>query len=251
MKPTELCIYGDIGNTYWFEGVTANDVRLGLKDLDTDAAEHTVRINSTGGLVDEGLAMMNILRAHAASMKLSNPQFSLNTVVDGYCMSAATCPFMAGDNRQVALGGVVLIHDAWNYTSGNAADLRKTADDLDKLSDNAATVYAALCTAADVGTAPRDAAYFRNLMRQETYLIGDEIVNCGLATAVDKSLEAMLFKDLTPEKMKGRYVELMTKRQERRVYSRARDSAVVLTKNEALKALAHLEIELGMSLSKV
>lgn len=246
-KLTEICLYGDIGDTYWFEGITANDVRLSLKELDPKAAIHTLRINSTGGRVDEGLAIMNIVRAHKAAMKVSNPDFSLVTVVDGYCMSAATLPMMAGNKREIALGGIVMIHDAWAYSGGNAAELRKQADDLDKLSDNAATIYAQLSVPAAEGAEARDNAYFRKMMAAETYLTGEEAVACGMATCVDKALEASMWKGLTPETMKGHYVEIMTKRPERRTYNRATNTAAMLERKKAIQELEFLAIELGVN----
>ena len=248
MKPVEICLYGDIGNSFWFEGITANDTRLQLKELDPKADVHTLRINSTGGLVDEGLAIMNVVRAHKEGMKQANPNYKLNTVVDGYCMSAATLPFMAGDDRKVALGGVVMIHDAWGYPSGNAAALRKYADDLDNLSENAATIYASLCAPGPVGEAPRDTKYFRSMMADETYLTGKSVVDCGLATSLDEALQATLFAGLTPETMKGHYVELMLKRQERRTFSRATVAADMLERKKALNTLNMLAIELGQPL---
>lgn len=242
---TEICIYGDIGSSYWFEGVTANEVRLALKDLDTSANEHVARINSPGGLVDEGLTIMNTLRSHKETMRLTNPNFSLKTIVDGYAMSAASCIMMAGDVRQVALGAIVMIHDAWGYVSGNAAELRKQADDLEVVSDAAAQIYATLCTAAAKDQPARDVTYFRGLMSAETYLNGQSAVDIGLATAVDKALEAVLFKELTPEKMKGNYVNIMTKRREKNTFNRALNKNRVSEFNAAMIELKLLSVELG------
>ena len=193
---------------------------------------------------------MNTLRAHAATMKLLVPTFQLNTVVDGYAMSSASVIFMAGTERQVALGGVVMIHDAWGYSGGNADLLRKQADELDILSDNAATIYATLCAPAAEGSPVRDTAFFRKMMKEETYLTGQSVVDCGLATSVDKALEATLFAGLSPETMKGHYVEMMTKRQERHTFSRAVDAASMLEKKKALQALSFLAIELGVDVKK-
>lgn len=247
-KPTELCIYGDIGDSYWFEGVTANSVRLGLKELDPDVDLQTVRINSPGGLVDEGLAIMNTLRAHKEGMRLLRPNFKLKTVVDGYAMSAGTLPMMAGDERVVALGGVVMIHDAWSYSGGNAAELRKQADNLDTLSQNAATIYATLCVPAAKDAPSRSADYFRGLMKEESYFTGQAVVDCGLATSVDSALEAELFAGLTPERMKGRYVEIMTKRSEKMTFNRGKNKSTLQTKPEAMRELNLLALELGLPL---
>lgn len=252
---TEIQLYGDIGDSWWSDGITAAAVRNELRDLDQSADMHDVRINSMGGDVGEGLTIMNVLRAHSAALKLTNPNFKLRTIVDGYAMSAASTIFMAGDERHVALGGVVMIHDAWSYTGGNAAEMRKIADVLDKLSENAANIYAALCVPAEKGAAARDSAYYRNLMKEETYMTGDEAVNMGLATSVDKGIEAVLFAGFTPETMKGRtergeskYVAAMTTKRNH-IYNHPRNTEAYKSHKAALNLLNLTAIELGTSLT--
>lgn len=252
---SELTLYGDIGDSWWSDGITAKEVRNNLKELDQHADMHSVRINSMGGDVGEGLTIMNVLRAHSAALKLTNPAFKLKTVVDGYAMSSASIVFMAGDERHIALGGVVMIHDAWSYMGGNAAEMRKIAETLDKLSDNAADIYAALSIPAPKGSANRDAAYYRNLMKEETYMTGQEAIDFGLATSMDAGIEAMLFANFTPETMKGRddkgaskYVAAMTTRRNH-IYNTPRDSKAYLDHKASLKLLNLTAIELGTKLT--
>ena len=124
---TDLMLYGDIGLDWWSgDGITDEQVHASLQTLDPSASQHTVHINSVGGRVDTGLAIMNLLRAHSAQMQAVNPDFKLKTICEGYAMSIASVIFMAGDIRTVALGGVVMIHEAWNGCYGNAAEMRKT-----------------------------------------------------------------------------------------------------------------------------
>lgn len=218
----EIMIYGDIGMDWWSgDGITESHVIDGLNALDPKADCHKVRINSPGGRVDTGLAILSLLRSHKESMKASNPGFKLETVVDGYAMSSASIIMMAGDVRTVALGGIVMIHDAWSGTYGNAEQMRKDADRLDKLSVNAANIYAALAAPAEVGQPTRDSAYFRTLMVAETYFIGDESVKCGLTTQQDSGIKANLLADLSPENLKGQYVPRMTQHYQKRTFQRA------------------------------
>jgi ATP-dependent Clp protease protease subunit len=242
-------LYGDIGSSYWFDGIGAKDVVLALKELDTSLSKHYCRINSPGGFVDEGLAIMNVLMAHKNAMRAFNPDFQLETVVDGYAMSAATMPLMAGDIRTLALGGVVMIHDAWTWANGNAADLRKQADQLDKLSQNIADVYAARCVPAPEGKAARSADYFRQLMAAESYLMGQETKDCGLITNIDESSAAALLADLTPEKMKGHYAAFMTTKRTH-TFSVARSKDSLLQTKQSLAALDALAAELGTERTK-
>lgn len=217
---TDMMLYGDIGADWWSgDGITEEMVHEGLCSLDATASQHNIRINSPGGRVDTGLAIMNQCRAHAAQMKAVNPNFKLHTICDGYAMSIASVIFMAGDVRTVALGGVGMIHDAWSGCYGNATEMRKAADTMDMLSENISDVYATLCTPAADGTPVRDRAYYRNLMKAETYMIGDDMVKTGLATNVDVACTAVLDKSLTPEIMKGRYVHLMTAGYKKRTFT--------------------------------
>ena len=239
--PTELCIYGDIGADWWSgDGITENHVLTGLRDMDKDAAKHVVRINSPGGRVDTGLTILNLLRSHSAQMKAVNPAFQLETVVDGYAMSSASVIFMAGDVRTVALGGVLMIHDAWSGVYGNADEMRKAADRLELLSNNCAQIYATLATPAGKDQPVRDSSYFRTLMQAETYMVGDQGVSHGLATQQDLGTEASMFAEFTPEKLKGHYVSMMTEHYKKRTYNRPTAAKSILDAKAAHQRLQQL-----------
>lgn len=229
---TELCLYGDIGEDWWSgDGITEVHVLDGLKALDKDVDQHTIRINSPGGRVDTGLAIMNLLRSHAAQMKVINPAFKLETCNDGYAMSIASVIMMAGDVRTTCLGSITMIHDAWSGVYGNAGEMRKAAERLDMLSDNCADVYSKTCTPAGKDAPARNAEYFRTLMKAETYMVGDQAINCGLATQSDSTKTAQMHTELTPEKLQGRYVTMMTEHYKRRTFNRPKGSAALSITN--------------------
>lgn len=241
--PDTIHLYGDIGSAMWFEGITDTEVVQQLRTLDIDAEKHYVRINSIGGLTAEGISIMNVLRAHKNTMKAYNEKFQLETVVDGYAMSAASLIYMAGDIRSVALGGVLMIHDAWSYLGGNAAECRKVAEQLDKVSDNAAGIYASLCSPDE----KRTKDYFRTLMQAETYFTGEESLAAGLSTNIEKDLQATVSKDLTPEILKGHYVQRMMTRT-KTTLSRPVNNAWLASKQDAMKLLQASAAELGISI---
>lgn len=128
----EILIYGDIGQDYWSETVTAADFVKELSGLAVDAI--TVRINSIGGSVPDGLAIYNALVRHPAT---------ITTAIDGMALSVASLIAMAGDKREMAENAVLMIHAPWTYAAGNAADLREQADVLDTWAKAMATSYAA------------------------------------------------------------------------------------------------------------
>ena len=163
----EVLIYDQIGEAFWSEGLTARGFNAMISDLDVD--ELTVRVNSPGGDAFDGIAIMNTLKRHPARVA---------TIVDGLAASAASIIAVGGADRVVmAEGAQIMIHDAWSWPVGNADALRKEADDLDKLSQDMAEIY------ARVAGTPVDE--WRDAMREETWFTAKEAVACGLAHAVE------------------------------------------------------------------
>lgn len=162
-QPTEVMIYDEIG----YYGVTAQDF---VRDLDAIGRDNelVVRINSPGGDVFDGIAILNALRARPGTT---------TTIVDGLAASAASFIAMGGDEIVMRKYSELMIHDAWGMAIGNASDLRELADQLDRSSDNIAAIYAERAG----GTVEE----WRELMRAEQWFTADEAVEAGLATRVD------------------------------------------------------------------
>lgn len=116
----EIWIYGDIGESWWEESVSASSFVREINALDVDAI--TVRINSFGGSVPDGLAIYNAIKRHKAHV---------TTAVDGIAFSCASLIAMAGDTVEMAENAMLMIHAPWTYTAGNSAELRAVADQLD------------------------------------------------------------------------------------------------------------------------
>jgi ATP-dependent protease ClpP protease subunit len=163
----ELKLYDSIGEY----GITAKEFTDGIPE---DATDITVRINSLGGSVPDGLAMYNYLRDHPATV---------TTVVDGYAASAASLVMLAGDVRQVHSGSIVMVHNPWTMTAGNADELRKTAETLDEVGEAMMAIYEQRTgqTRADLDV----------LFKAETYMRGEVAAERGFADQViDDSNEA-------------------------------------------------------------
>lgn len=155
----EVLIYDEI-DPWW--GVSAATFAKDLAQLSADTI--TVRINSPGGDVYEAIALLNTLRGHPARIV---------TVVDGLAASAASFVAMAGDEVVVGRNAELMIHDAWVYASGNAEELRKHAENLDRISNNIASIYAERAG----GTVEE----WRAVMQAETWFSAAEAVAAGLA----------------------------------------------------------------------
>ncbi|MGJ7544627.1 ClpP-like prohead protease/major capsid protein fusion protein [Variovorax sp. LT1R16] len=128
----EIFIYGDIGESWWEETVSAASFVRDLQELDVEAI--TVRINSIGGSVPDGLAIYNAIRRHKAT---------ITTEVDGMAFSIASLIAMAGDKVHMANNAMLMIHAPWTYAAGNSAELREQADQLDTWAAAMSTSYAA------------------------------------------------------------------------------------------------------------
>jgi ATP-dependent protease ClpP protease subunit len=162
--PTRVDVYDEIGGGGWFSsGVTAIDFIAELAQITGDIEVH---LNSPGGDVFDGLAIYNALAQRPGKV---------TTVVDGLAASAASFIAMAGKVRVVSPGAMMMIHEASGMCIGNSAEMRETAELLDKVSENIASIYASHSGRADG---------WRDAMRAETWYTADEAVAAGLAHRV-------------------------------------------------------------------
>lgn len=160
-EATELYIYDEISSY----GVTAADFVAALNAV--NASRITLRINSPGGDVFDGLAILNALRAHPANV---------DVIVDGIAASAASFIAMAGNTVLMSQQSMMMIHDGSGFVIGNAKDMREMADLLDKTSDNIAAVYA-----KRTGKSKEE---WRDAMLAETWYSDEEAVRAGLADGI-------------------------------------------------------------------
>lgn len=149
-------------------GVSAKEFVNALSTLPDDTAEIRLHINSPGGEVYEGIAIMNALRNHKARVV---------AVVDGLAASAASFVAVGADEVVMGRNTQLMIHDAWGLAIGNAEDMREMGDRLDKISNNIAHVYA-----DKTGDSVEE---MRALMLAETWMDADEAVAMKFADRVE------------------------------------------------------------------
>lgn len=154
-------------------GVSAKEFATVLDGLDDSIGEIRLHINSPGGEVFEGIAIMNLLRDHRAKV---------TAVVDGIAASAASFLAASADETVMGRNAELMIHDAWGLGIGNAADMRDLAERLDHLSNNIAAVYAA--------KAGGSTADWRAHMVAETWYSADEAITAGLADRLNEKADA-------------------------------------------------------------
>jgi ATP-dependent protease ClpP protease subunit len=157
---TKMYIYGDIGP--W--GVEALDVIEALRDISGPVEVH---INSMGGSVWEGLAIYQALREHP---------HDITVVVDGLAASAASFIAMAGKTIEIGAAAHMMIHNAAAYCIGDADAMEASAKMLRNCTEAIAGLYAKRTGG--------DAADFIAAMAAETWYIGQQAVDAGLADAI-------------------------------------------------------------------
>jgi len=103
---SDIVLYGEISD--W--DVSAKGVNDALVAVG-DTSEVTVRINSGGGDVFEGIAIYNMLAAHQANIRI---------VIEGAALSIASLIAMAGDTIAMASNALFMIHDPRMFGGGTA-----------------------------------------------------------------------------------------------------------------------------------
>ena len=132
----------------------------------------TVRINSPGGAVFEGIAIYNMLRNFSG----------VTTRVEGLAASIASIIAMAGERVEMERGAQMMIHNPWNIAMGDSRELRKSADVLDKIRESLLDIY------QTKSGLERD--FIAEMLDEETWLTADEAVEFGFADAAVGENEA-------------------------------------------------------------
>ena len=169
----DLYIYGDVEGDYmsfwtWSIVESETSAQRFREELTShpDVKQINIYINSYGGSVFEGTAIYNQLKRHPAHKTV---------YVDGFACSIASVIAMAGDEVVMPRNALMMIHNMWMDVTGNAAELRKAADDLETI--NAAGRQAYLMKSGG----KLDEQTLAELMDAETWLTAEQCMEYGLA----------------------------------------------------------------------
>lgn len=192
-QEANLTIFGDITSFPFCENdVSSYNLSKQLQQL-TDVKTINVHINSYGGEVAEGLAIYNSLKNHKAKVK---------TYCDGFACSIASVIFMAGDERVMSNASLLMIHNAWTLAQGNANELRKQADDLDKITQASVNAYMNHVSISE--------SELKDLLNNESWLDCNEALTKGFATKITESKDS----DKASQSVKQSLIKMILANQE-------------------------------------
>jgi ATP-dependent Clp protease, protease subunit len=178
LSEAEVMLYGDIGEDWFGEGISAKAFIEELNGIGPGIINTLrVRINSPGGDVFEGFAIYQALLRHKSYVVVE---------IDALAASAASVIAMAGDEIRMADTSLMMVHDPWSFAVGNAAEFRETADLLDIVAGNIITAYARR-PGVDRGA-------IKDAMSAETWYTASEALNAGLVDSVVESAMAVAAK---------------------------------------------------------
>ena len=173
-----LNIHNSVGESYWKRSDREENCVEDVEDLqkllnkNKNASRIDVYINSPGGSVSEGISIYNILKRTRAYKRV---------FIDGFACSIASVIAMAGNSISMPKSSMQMIHNAWTWAAGNANELRKTADDLDKINEVVVNAYMSKFKGTE--------EELRKLLDNESYLTADECLQYGLCTKIVEDSE--------------------------------------------------------------
>ena len=181
---TDIYLFSDIGTF----GVSAQSFVEEIKEYENK--ELAIHINSLGGEVFEGMAIYSIIQRRKAKTTV---------YIEGIAASIASVIALAADEVIMSENSLLMIHNAWGGSSGDAKEMRKQADVLDKISNEIAEIY--------VKKTRLSYNEIEMMMSEETWLTAEEAVALGFVDSISEPIKVAAkydvskFKNITLEKV--------------------------------------------------
>lgn len=164
----ELAIDRAIGDdSFWswlFDEITPKQFREELNSGDGDIV---VRINSEGGDVFAANEIYNMLKEYRGNVRVE---------IDAMAASAASVIAMAGDSVEISPVGMIIIHNPWTGTIGDAEEFKAVANQLDSIKENIINAYELKTHLSRTKLA--------KMMDEETFIHARKAVELGFADKI-------------------------------------------------------------------
>lgn len=174
--PAQLFIYGSIRPALPWDNeddgthISAKAVRNKLNEI-ADDRNLEVHVNSPGGEVFESIAIRNLLAQHKGDIEI---------IIDGLAASGASLIATAGKVVMFE-SSMQMIHKAWGMSIGNADDMLKMAEDLEKIDESLLASYMKKFVGEE--------EELKELISEETWLTAEEALTFGLADEIWEDVE--------------------------------------------------------------
>lgn len=171
-QKSRIDLFGYVGGSKdWNDGFNEKEFLDEFRAI-PETNELEISVNSFGGSVYTALSIYALLKAHKGQITFR---------IDGTAMSAATI-ITSVPNARVVMpkGSMMMIHKVSSIAVGNVDDMRKMADDMEKLEENIIAIYAE--------KTGKDVDVIREKVNAETYFTAEEAVEFGLADEIDESI---------------------------------------------------------------
>lgn len=178
----EILLYGYIGQQdFWGEDkendITDIEFVKALRKLEATHSQVNVRINSPGGMIYHGNAIISAIK---------NSKAEIHTYNDGMAVSMASGIWLAGDVRHMASNSLLMLHSPIAQIAGNAKDLREQADLLDTIEK---TLIATLVEASNINEEQAKADFFNY---EDHWLTAEEVMELGLIGMIEEEVENVI-----------------------------------------------------------
>jgi len=184
-KVVDVYIFDEIG-TFGINAQNFIDEIKGFKNSPLN-----LHINCVGGDVFEGMAIYNILKKRTAETTV---------YIEGIAASMGSVIALAADKVVMAENSLFMIHNAWGGAMGEAKELKKTANLLEKISNEIADIY------IKKTNLPYDKV--KEMMDEETWLNADEALELGFIDSISDAIKVAAkydvskFKNITDKEIK-------------------------------------------------
>ncbi len=168
-----LYVYGEIvDEKFWDNDVDISDFKEALAGVPI-GAKLNMYINSVGGNVFATSGMVSMLQ------RAKQKSITIDAYIDGLAASCASWLVMVADNIYIYKNSVMMIHKPMVMSYGNANDLQKDIEVLNKIEDGVIIpIYAE--------KAKDSVEVIKDMMTAETWLTADEIQEHFNVTLIDE-----------------------------------------------------------------
>lgn len=175
----DIFIYGEITKYAWEEYGEISSINF-KEELDElgDVEQINLYINSPGGSVFEAMAIIAMLQRHPADI-ISH--------IDGLAASCASVLPMISKQIIMPANALMMIHHAWTFAMGNASELRKAADDIERISQSMCQYY--LDRAGDKLSKEQ----LNEMLKEDTWLTAQQCLEYGLCDVVTETNQAAAY----------------------------------------------------------